>query len=279
MTKIIGITGRSGAGKGVACEIFEKYGIPAIDTDAVYHEILSAKGGCTDELATTFGKEILNENGLVERKRLAERVFGKENTPALLHSLNRITHKYIMANTWDIVRVHRAHNARAVLIDAPQLFEAGLEKEVDLTLGIIAPDAPTPFSRMALMRSASTSGFLVTVVLKRTSFVPWGRSASCFFTLSGSSPISLKLNSPVMLTLSSLAVTLFTQPREISSSKSEVVRLTTPLCPSAKRWIRNMVATRTAIQMREGRQAEKPPPARFLLLSPINYLLKRSKAI
>ena len=141
MTKIIGITGRSGAGKGVACEIFEKYGIPAIDTDAVYHEILSAKGGCTDELATTFGKEILNENGLVERKRLAERVFGKENTPALLHSLNRITHKYIMANTWDIVRVHRAHNARAVLIDAPQLFEAGLEKEVDLTLGIIAPDA------------------------------------------------------------------------------------------------------------------------------------------
>ena len=141
MTKIIGITGRSGAGKGVACEIFRKHGIPAIDTDAVYHEILSAKGACTDELSATFGSEILDQNGLVERKKLAARVFGQENTPSLLHSLNGITHKYIMAKTRDIVQVHRQNGVRAVLIDAPQLFEAGVEKECDLTLGVIAPDA------------------------------------------------------------------------------------------------------------------------------------------
>ena len=141
MTRIIGITGRSGAGKGVACEIFQKHGIPAIDTDAVYHEILTTQNECTSELLQAFGKEILNENGLVERQKLAARIFGKENTPALLHSLNSITHKYIMAKTWDMVRVLCEQNARAVLIDAPQLFEAGLEKEVDLTLGVIAPDA------------------------------------------------------------------------------------------------------------------------------------------
>ena len=140
MTKIIGITGRSGAGKGAACKIFQKHGIPAIDTDAVYHEILSAKGACTDELVAAFSEEILGDNGLVERKRLAARVFGKENTPALLHTLNAITHKYIMAKTWQTVQVHRERGVRAVLIDAPQLFEAGLEKEVDLTLGVIAPD-------------------------------------------------------------------------------------------------------------------------------------------
>lgn len=141
MTKVIGLTGRSGAGKGAACEIFKKYSIPAIDTDAVYHGILAEKGACTDELVAAFGVEILNENGLIERKKLAARVFGKENTPALLHSLNSITHKYIMAKVWGTVRVLREDGARAVLIDAPQLFEAGLEKEVDLTLGVIAPDA------------------------------------------------------------------------------------------------------------------------------------------
>ena len=140
MTKVIGITGRSGAGKGAACEIFQKHGIPAIDTDAVYHEILATKGDCTNELISAFGTEILNENGLVERKKLAARVFGKENTQELLHTLNDITHKYIMANTWETVHVHCRNGARAVLIDAPQLFEAGIEKEVDLTLGVIAPD-------------------------------------------------------------------------------------------------------------------------------------------
>lgn len=141
MTKIIGLTGRSGAGKGVACEIFQKYGIPTIDTDAVYHEILATRNDCTNELVCAFGEEILNENGLIERQKLAARVFGKENTKALLHTLNTITHKYIMAKTWNTVHVHCKNGARAVLIDAPQLFEAGLEKEVDLTLGVIAPDA------------------------------------------------------------------------------------------------------------------------------------------
>ena len=141
MTKVIGITGRSGAGKGVACGIFEKLGIPAIDTDAVYHEILSQHDECTDELVSAFGVEILNDKELVDRKKLAARVFGKENTPALLHTLNNITHKYLMAKTRQRVQVHRERGARAVLIDAPQLFEAGVEKECDLTLGVIASDA------------------------------------------------------------------------------------------------------------------------------------------
>ena len=140
MTKIIGLTGRSGAGKGAVCGLFQKHGIPAVDTDAVYHGILTEKGACTDELVAAFGCEILDENGLVARPKLASRVFGKENTPALLHSLNCITHKYIMAKTWDLVQVHRQNGVRAVLIDAPQLFEAGVDRDCDLTLGVIAPD-------------------------------------------------------------------------------------------------------------------------------------------
>ena len=141
MTKIIGLTGRSGAGKGAVCKIFQNLGIPSIDTDAVYHEILTKKCACTDELVAAFGSEILDENGLVVRAKLAARVFGKENTDALLHSLNSITHKYIMAKTRELVQIHRKNGVRAVLIDAPQLFEAGVEKECDLTLGVIAPDA------------------------------------------------------------------------------------------------------------------------------------------
>ncbi len=139
MTKIIGLTGRSGAGKGSAAGIFQKYGIPSIDTDAVYHEILSQKGPCTDELRAAFGAEILTVEGLVDRKKLADAVFGKENTPRLLHTLNEITHKYIMAKTRALVQEYKANGVPAVLIDAPQLFEAGIEKECDIVLGILAP--------------------------------------------------------------------------------------------------------------------------------------------
>jgi dephospho-CoA kinase len=139
MTRIIGLTGRSGSGKHEVGVIFEKYGIPCLDTDAIYHELLQEKNACTRELTEAFGTQILNENGLVDRKRLADTVFGKKDTPTLLHTLNEITHKYIMARTYELVRTHAQNNAKAVVIDAPLLFEAGVDKECDLTLAVLAP--------------------------------------------------------------------------------------------------------------------------------------------
>ena len=138
MTKIIGLTGPSGSGKGAAGAILQKYGIPTIDTDAVYHTLLLENGPCTKELIAAFGTEILGSNGLVDRKKLAAAVFGQPNTPDLLHTLNTITHKYIMAKTHELVREHAANGATAVVIDAPLLFEAGIECECDLVLGVVA---------------------------------------------------------------------------------------------------------------------------------------------
>lgn len=141
MTKIIGLTGRSGAGKGEVCEIFARHGIPFVNTDAVYHEILAQKGACTEELVAAFGTDILDECSLVDRKKLATAVFGKENTPALLYTLNHITHKYIMAKTREAVNAFSQNGARAVIIDAPQLFEANVDAECDVVLGVVADDA------------------------------------------------------------------------------------------------------------------------------------------
>lgn len=139
MTKIIGLTGPSGAGKGAACAIFERLGIPAVDTDGVYHAILEKKGPCTDELVAAFGGGILGENGLVSRLLLRRAVFDGESTKRNLHTLNAITHKYIMADTHALIKAHAERGARAVVIDAPQLFEAGIEGECDVIVGVLAP--------------------------------------------------------------------------------------------------------------------------------------------
>lgn len=140
MTRLIGLTGRSGAGKGAAAAIFERYGVPSVDTDAVYHELLAEKGDCTAALVAAFGKDILGEDGLVDRKKLAALVFGRPDTPERLHELDRITHTYVMAKTRALVNDYAAKGAAAVLIDAPQLFEAGADRECDVVLGVIADD-------------------------------------------------------------------------------------------------------------------------------------------
>ena len=138
--KIIGLTGPSGAGKGEASRIFAQYGIPAVDTDAVYHAILSnSQHPCTAELSAAFGASILDAEGLVDRKILSKTVFGKQNTPALLHTLNTITHKYIMAETRTVLQSYEKNGARAALIDAPQLFEAHADRECDLVVAVLAP--------------------------------------------------------------------------------------------------------------------------------------------
>ena len=141
MTKLIGLTGRSGAGKSAAAEILLELGYPVINADAVYHALIAQSSPCTEELLESFGKEIAGENGGIDRKKLAMRVFGHENTPKLLHTLNEITHKYIMADIRNLVQDYRERSVPAVILDAPQLFEAGADRECDAILGIIASDA------------------------------------------------------------------------------------------------------------------------------------------
>ncbi len=139
--QVIGLTGSSGAGKSVAASIFKKHGIPVIDADCVYHEILSIGGECTKELAEAFGTAVLDQNGLISRQALADTVFGKPNTDTLLHTLNTITHKYVMSEIKKRLRELKENGAKAAVIDAPLLFEANAHLECDFVIGVIADRA------------------------------------------------------------------------------------------------------------------------------------------
>ena len=137
--KVLGLTGPSGSGKTLAAAIFLKYGIPTIDADDVYHQILARGDACTKELAENFGKQILDENGLVSRAALADTVFGKPQTPQLLHTLNTITHKYVMSDIKNLLANYAANGTPAVVLDAPLLFEANADTLCDVTVALLAP--------------------------------------------------------------------------------------------------------------------------------------------
>lgn len=134
----IGLTGPSGSGKGTVAAVFARYGIPSIDTDAVYHALLIPPSACLDELAEAFGKEILSADGTLDRKALAALVFapGQE---AALSTLNRITHRYVLDEARRLLDAYREQGKAAVLVDAPQLFESGFDAECDRILSVLAP--------------------------------------------------------------------------------------------------------------------------------------------
>ena len=138
---LIGLTGPSGAGKGLFCKMLKDYGIESIDADAVYHSLLVPPSPCLDALCIEFGKDILSTDGTLNRRKLAAIVFSPENEEeksARIATLNTITHGYVMRRTEEILRKHEENDVKAVIFDAPALYEAGADKQCNLLVTVIA---------------------------------------------------------------------------------------------------------------------------------------------
>ena len=133
--KIIGLTGGSGAGKGEVCKAFLNYGIESIDTDKVYRYVTKKGGRCLNELVENFSGGILTEDGELDRKKLAEIVFNSEEK---LKLLNKISHRHILEECQNWIQDRAKANCKAVIIDAPLLFESGFDKTCDVIISVLA---------------------------------------------------------------------------------------------------------------------------------------------
>ena len=132
----IGLAGGSGSGKGIVSSLFSLSGIPAIDCDAVYHDMISRDTTLTRELAAAFGEEILSRDGGVDRRVLfdvAFRDFERRNR------LNEISHRRIRAVLHEWMDRAEKQGIPAILVDAPLLFESGFDRECDLSIAVTAP--------------------------------------------------------------------------------------------------------------------------------------------
>ena len=134
----IGLCGGSGSGKGRVCEFFASFGVPSIDTDAVYREITSEPGECLSALVNEFGSEIISQSGALNRQKLAAIVFSGEDAKKKLERLNAITHKYILDETRKRLESYRVMEAVCAIVDAPVLFESGFDSECDFTICVVA---------------------------------------------------------------------------------------------------------------------------------------------
>ena len=142
---LIGLCGKSGSGKGSVASFFEEFGIPSVDTDAVWHELIGPspedgkRSECVEALAKIFGEDAVNSDGSLNRQLVASVVFargGKEKRELL----NRTSHPFIIEETLKRADTFGKSGFRAVIIDAPLLFESGLDKKCDYVIAADAPD-------------------------------------------------------------------------------------------------------------------------------------------
>ena len=128
--KIIGLTGMSGAGKSTLCEVFRKRGFSVIDCDGIAREVAQDRD-FLNELQSRFPAKLLNEDGSLDRAATAKAIFTDDSKRALY---NQIIFPYII---YRIIREIRSASGN-VLLDAPTLFDSGLDMICTAIVGVTA---------------------------------------------------------------------------------------------------------------------------------------------
>ncbi len=74
----IALTGGIGSGKSTVSAMFQKHGVPIIDTDIIAREIVKPETVCLDNIITEFGIDILNNDKTLNRDKLRHIIFNDE---------------------------------------------------------------------------------------------------------------------------------------------------------------------------------------------------------
>ena len=140
---ILGLTGSIGSGKSTVARMFEEQGSAVvIDADAIARQVMEPGGSAYKKVVTAFGPGILEADGRINRKRLAEIVFGDAEKRLLLNS---IVHPCVRDEEIRLREQHRQHPL--VVLMVPLLFENAMEHLAD-KVAVVTVDEESRLRRL-----------------------------------------------------------------------------------------------------------------------------------
>jgi len=143
--KVIGITGNIASGKSTVARMFEALGARIIDADEIARIVVEPGAPAWEEIVSEFGRDILEPDGAINRKRLADIVFGDE---AKRKRLNDITHPRIRERISDLLREYEKEGAPVVMVEATLIVEMGGLKSLIDGLIVVTADEETQIERL-----------------------------------------------------------------------------------------------------------------------------------
>lgn len=136
--KILGVTGTSGSGKSTFSKILdEREDIKVVDADKVARELSVPGTQYLKDVVSAFGENILLEDGNLNRRALAHIIYNDENERK---RLNSITFPHISKEIYGRIKAFADPKIKYAVIDAPLLFEAGLDKVCDTVISLVATE-------------------------------------------------------------------------------------------------------------------------------------------
>ena len=128
----VGLTGGIACGKSSIAAMLVKRGAHFLQADGLAHQLYAPGTATYDKVVRSFGREILNEDGAINRSKLANLVF-----PGRIDELNAIVHPEVVKrqNSW-MAEVEQSDPHGIAVVEAALLIEAGADKDFDKVISV-----------------------------------------------------------------------------------------------------------------------------------------------
>jgi dephospho-CoA kinase len=133
----IGLTGGIATGKSTVARLLTERGAILIDLDRIAREVVEPGQPSLYRIAERFGQAVLQEDGLLDRKKLGAVVFAD---PTERKALEAIIHPAIRSVMKERMAYHEEHSPnKLVVVDVPLLYESGLESYFQQIMVVYIP--------------------------------------------------------------------------------------------------------------------------------------------
>jgi len=181
----VGLTGGIATGKSTTLDFWRTRGAAVLDADEYAHRALAPDTPTGQEVARTFGNEVVNADRTVNRARLGEIVFANAEQR---EALNRIIHPAV-ERMWkeDVERLQREGRAEIVVLAIPLLYEVAVQSEFDCVV-VVGCSESTQLARLARKglseaqaRARIGAQWPLTAKMDRADFVIWNDGVPAVF--------------------------------------------------------------------------------------------------
>jgi dephospho-CoA kinase len=142
--KLVGLTGGIASGKSTVAAILRRLGAAIINADELARAVVEPGREACQEIVATFGSDVLQGDGAIDRRKLREIIF---NDAEARKKLESIIHPRVRALAEEKIRALEAAGSALVVYEVPLLFEAQIHQWIRPVI-VVACDIDKQKSRL-----------------------------------------------------------------------------------------------------------------------------------
>jgi dephospho-CoA kinase len=139
---VVGLTGTIGSGKTEVARIARGEGIPVVSSDDVARRIMETDPDVGAALHQRFGSDVVPDTGPLDRRRLAELIFGPTTDHTEhRHFVEQLVHPRVIESIAQWLDQLAARGEPMAIVESALIYNAGIEDLFDYVVAVVAPES------------------------------------------------------------------------------------------------------------------------------------------